>query len=59
MDNKHDNNKYKSELYTKMMELEYAIIMWSLMNSQSNPGAVMDLRDMKKRIRKNKERIRI
>ena len=40
----------KKKLFDRMIELEMDIAMWSSRNSQSNPGAVMDLRDMRRKV---------
>jgi hypothetical protein len=45
----------KSKLFQRMMDLEFEIAVWGMTNSQSNPGAVMHLRDMKKELEKIKE----
>ena len=44
-------------LTEKMRDLEYKIINWGASNSQSNPGAVMELRAMKKELEKIKKDI--
>jgi len=36
------------KLIEQMSYLEYKIAIWGASNSQSNPGAVMDLRSMKR-----------
>jgi hypothetical protein len=48
------NKESQSQLFTKMMDLEFKIISWGESNSQSNPGAMMDLRDMKRELNKIK-----
>jgi hypothetical protein len=45
----------KKKLFDRMIELEMDIAMWSSRNSQSNPGAVMDLRDMRRKVNRIKE----
>jgi hypothetical protein len=35
-------------LARKILDLEHKIVSWSVTNSQSNPGAVMELRAWKK-----------
>jgi hypothetical protein len=45
----------KKKLFDRMIELEFDIAMWSSRNSQSNPGAVMDLRDMRRKVSRIKE----
>jgi len=45
----------KKKLFDRMIELEFDIAMWSSRNSQSNPGAVMDLRDMRRKVNRIKE----
>lgn len=49
----------KSDLFKKMMDLEFEIIRQSMSYSQSNPGAVMHLRDMKKELEKIKKTLGI
>ena len=44
-------------LTEKMRDLEYKIINWGASNSQSNPGAVMELRAMKKELEKIKKEL--
>jgi hypothetical protein len=39
-------------IFKRMNDLEFKIAMWN--GSQSNPGAVMDLRDMRKELEKIK-----
>jgi hypothetical protein len=51
------DNHVRKSLIEKMSELEYKIATWGLTNSQSNPGAVMDLRSMKKELKKIKEQL--
>ncbi len=41
----------------RMFELEDAIASWGATNSQSNPGAVMELRAMKKELEKIKKQL--
>ena len=41
-------------LLDRMFQLENKIVTWGSTNSQSNPGAMMDLRDMKKELEKIK-----
>jgi hypothetical protein len=38
----------KKEIMKKILELENYIVSWSATHSQSNPGAVMELRHNKK-----------
>ena len=53
MDNQKDINKEtQSQLFKRMMDLEFKIITWGETNSQSNPGAMMDLRAMKRELAK-------
>ena len=40
----------KKQLLSKISDLKYEISSWSTTNSQSNPGAVMHLRWMKKEL---------
>jgi hypothetical protein len=49
-----EEKQKKDELFKKMMDLEFEIIRHSMSYSQSNPGAVMHLRDMKKELEKIK-----
>lgn len=49
------DDELKGKLFDKMMELEFEIIRWGFKNSQSNPGAMMDLRDMKKKVERIKQ----
>jgi hypothetical protein len=45
------------KLIERMSELEYEIATWGASNSQSNPGAVMELRAMKKELEKIKKQL--
>jgi hypothetical protein len=45
------------KLIERMSELEYEIATWGASNSQSNPGAVMELRAMKKELEKIKKEL--
>jgi hypothetical protein len=45
-------NESVNDLFVKMNDLQDEISMWSSSNSQSNPGAVMHLRWMKKEVEK-------
>jgi len=45
-------------LITRMLDLEYKIANWGVSNSQSNPGAMMELRAMKKELEKIKKELR-
>ena len=45
------------KLIERMSELEYEIAAWGASNSQSNPGAVMELRAMKKELEKIKKQL--
>ena len=47
MDQEQDNEKQKA-LARHIATLELEISTWGAHNSQSNPGAVMELRDMKR-----------
>jgi hypothetical protein len=47
MDQEQDNEKQKA-LARHIANLEMEISTWGAHNSQSNPGAVMELRDMKR-----------
>lgn len=47
MDFQDDKEKRKAQL-RKLFDLEHKICQWSSTNSQSNPGAVMELRSWKK-----------
>jgi hypothetical protein len=44
-------------LTERMRDLEYKIANWGTSNSQSNPGAMMELRAMKKELEKIKKDI--
>lgn len=44
-------------LITRMFDLEYKIANWGSSNSQSNPGAMMELRAMKKELEKIKKEL--
>jgi len=46
-------------LTVRMVYLEYKIANWGASNSQSNPGAVMELRAMKKELEKIKKELRL
>ena len=45
------------KLIERMSELEYEIATWGATNSQSNPGAVMELRAMKKELERIKKQL--
>ena len=45
------------KLLDRMFELEIKIEFWGSTNSQSNPGAVMDLRALKKELDKIKKQL--
>lgn len=47
----------KKEILDRIMELEMEIASWGSYNSQSNPGAVMDLRSKKRELEKLKKSI--
>lgn len=47
----------KKDLISKMIDLEYKIVRWGMINSQSNPGAVMELREMHKDLEKIKKKL--
>jgi hypothetical protein len=49
------DDELKKKLFDRMFELEYEISTWGSRNSQSNPGAVMELRDMRRKL----ERIKV
>ena len=42
----------KKALARRILDLEHEIVAWRTTNSQSNPGAVMELRAMKKELEK-------
>ena len=44
-------------LTTRMLDLEYNIKNWGASNSQSNPGAVMEVRAIKKELEKIKKEL--
>jgi hypothetical protein len=46
-------------LTERILDLEYKIANWGASNSQSNPGAVMELRAMKKELEKIKKELGI
>jgi hypothetical protein len=48
-------DKKTTSLTARMLDLEYKITNWGTSNSQSNPGAVMELRAMKKELEKIKK----
>ena len=50
-------DKNTAVLTAKMLDLEYKITNWGVTNSQSNPGAVMELRAMKKELEKIKKEL--
>jgi hypothetical protein len=50
-----ESKQSSSALLARMFELEIQISDWSFSNSQSNPGAVMHLRDMKRELEKIKK----
>ena len=45
------------QILDRIMELEMEIATWGSYNSQSNPGAVMDLRDKKRELEKLKKNV--
>lgn len=45
----------KEIILSRIFELEIKIADWGMTNSQSNPGAVMDLRSMKKELEQLKK----
>jgi hypothetical protein len=45
------------QLLEKISALEYEISIWGATNSQSNPGAVMNLRWMKKEVIKLRQKL--
>jgi hypothetical protein len=45
------------KLIEKISDLEYEISSWGATNSQSNPGAVMNLRWMKKEVQKLRQKL--
>lgn len=47
----------KTKLIERMSELEYKIAIWGVSNSQSDPGAMMDLRSMKRELAKIKKEL--
>jgi hypothetical protein len=49
------DEEVKKKLWDKMVELEFEIATWGSKNSQSNPGAMMDLRDMRRKLNRIKE----
>lgn len=44
----------RDALFKRMIKLEFDIAMWGEYNSQSNPNAVIQLRDMQKELEKIK-----
>lgn len=46
-----------NQILSKIADLEIEICMWGSTNSQSNPGAVMNLRWMKKEVDKLKQQL--
>jgi hypothetical protein len=46
-----------NKLIERMSHLEYKIATWGLSNSQSNPGAVMELRAMKRELERVKKQL--
>jgi hypothetical protein len=57
-DGKEEKQKEKDPRIDRIHALEREIEDWRSHNSQSNPGAVMELRSMKKRIGNAQEGIR-
>ena len=51
------DKKTTNLLITRMFDLEYKITNWGTSNSQSNPGAMMELRAMKKELEKIKKEL--
>jgi hypothetical protein len=47
----------RTKLIERMSDLEFSIATWGASNSQSNPGAVMELRAMKKELEKIKKEL--
>jgi hypothetical protein len=45
----------KKKLFDRMIQLEFDIATWGSKNSQSNPGAMMDLRDMRRKLNRIKD----
>lgn len=45
----------RTKLVEQMFELRYKITVWGATNSQSNPGAVMELRVMKRELERIKK----
>jgi hypothetical protein len=56
--NKEEKRKNIRELVNKLNNLEFDVSTWRYYNSQSNPGAVMHLRQMKKQIEKTTEELK-
>ena len=50
-------DKNTTSLIARMLDLEYKIANWGASNSQSNPGAMMELRATKKELEKIKKEI--
>jgi hypothetical protein len=46
-----------NQILSKIADLDFEISMWSAGNSQSNPGAVMNLRWMKKEVQKLRDEL--
>ena len=53
------NKEEKIILIKRIIQLEQEIASWGSTNSQSNPGAVMNLRSMKKQLDKLKKQLEI
>jgi hypothetical protein len=49
------DEELKKKLFDRMIDLEFKIAIWGSSNSQSNPGAMMDLRDMRRKLNRIKE----
>jgi hypothetical protein len=50
-------NEKINQILSKIADLEFEICVWGSKNSQSNPGAVMNLRWMKKEVEKLKQQL--
>jgi hypothetical protein len=62
MENKHTNmgeERLVNQLFSKMIDLQNRIGRWGMTNSQSNPGAVMELRAWKKELQEIQKRLGI
>jgi len=54
-----EEERLVNQLFSKMIDLQNRIGRWGMTNSQSNPGAVMELRAWKKELQEIQKRLGI